>query len=415
LAVAAPATSAPGSGGDLDEISGIAAASSEVVEAPDSATAPGAPTVSDKPPWMKEPSTEHGAWPGAVPLVSGPLPATTTGKAGSDSEHAGPGAFDAGASASEFGAFDSPPSGPQQPDLPTRRPGKTGLAWGENALPGGRWASFPLTGTSAGAPGSDIAEAAPMRTDAWAPAPSGTAAPRGDTGSTGITKPRGASRGAASPTGAVPPSADEAGASQQTATTKAEQVDAGAASAELDGLPVRVRQANLAPQLRKPGPPAPEPGLDEPAAPSPEAARSTMAAIQLGWQRGRSVAGPAEPAGDAVATGTADVAPPAGTGEPARQSKSAAEKNPHGVTEQEPAGDTKPPPSKAKPVSKAKPASKTEPAGDTKPASKTEPVSRIRPDGNSKSDGGTKPASGGSRTTPSPKPGDDQENKGEAE
>lgn len=59
---------------------------------------------------------------------------------------------------------------------------------------------------------------------------------------------------------------------------------------EVDGLPIRVPQANLAPQLRQVAVP-PGAVADEPAAgPSPEAARSTMAALQLGWQRGRSVA-----------------------------------------------------------------------------------------------------------------------------
>jgi hypothetical protein len=72
----------------------------------------------------------------------------------------------------------------------------------------------------------------------------------------------------------------------------------------LDELPIRVRQANLAPQLREPTIPAqasrfvaaPEMHADPatshaPAGePSPEAARNTMAALQRGWERGRSVA-----------------------------------------------------------------------------------------------------------------------------
>ncbi|HEY3903122.1 MAG TPA: nitrate- and nitrite sensing domain-containing protein [Streptosporangiaceae bacterium] len=72
----------------------------------------------------------------------------------------------------------------------------------------------------------------------------------------------------------------------------------------LDELPIRVRQANLAHQLREPTIPAqasrfvaaPEMPADPAAsgAPareaSPEAARSTMAALQRGWERGRSVA-----------------------------------------------------------------------------------------------------------------------------
>jgi anti-sigma regulatory factor (Ser/Thr protein kinase) len=69
--------------------------------------------------------------------------------------------------------------------------------------------------------------------------------------------------------------------------------------AELDGLPVRVRQANLAPQLREPAVAAAE-ASPLAGVPSPDAARSTMAALQLGWQRGRSVADPdeqGEPAG----------------------------------------------------------------------------------------------------------------------
>jgi signal transduction histidine kinase len=61
------------------------------------------------------------------------------------------------------------------------------------------------------------------------------------------------------------------------------------------GLPTRVRQASLAPQLREPTRP------DVPASrgsglPSPEAARTTMAALQRGWQLGRSAAdGPSDP------------------------------------------------------------------------------------------------------------------------
>jgi hypothetical protein len=59
---------------------------------------------------------------------------------------------------------------------------------------------------------------------------------------------------------------------------------------EVDGLPIRVPQANLAPQLRDLAVPAAAGGDEPSAGPSPEAARNTMAALQLGWQRGRSVA-----------------------------------------------------------------------------------------------------------------------------
>jgi signal transduction histidine kinase len=65
------------------------------------------------------------------------------------------------------------------------------------------------------------------------------------------------------------------------------------------GLPVRVRQASLAPQLRDRGALATDP--DEPAAnaaPSPEAARSTMTALQRGWERGRYISGAPVPSFD---------------------------------------------------------------------------------------------------------------------
>jgi hypothetical protein len=62
-----------------------------------------------------------------------------------------------------------------------------------------------------------------------------------------------------------------------------------------DDLPVRVRQTNLAPQLREHSGPD---GLDDGHAPppmsretSPEVSRNTMAAWQRGWERGREAAG----------------------------------------------------------------------------------------------------------------------------
>jgi len=60
------------------------------------------------------------------------------------------------------------------------------------------------------------------------------------------------------------------------------------------GLPVRVRQASLAPQLRERGPGTD--GEDRVAsAPSPEAARSIMTALQRGWERGRYISGSVQP------------------------------------------------------------------------------------------------------------------------
>jgi signal transduction histidine kinase len=86
--------------------------------------------------------------------------------------------------------------------------------------------------------------------------------------------------------------------------------------AEADSLPRRVRQASLAPQLREntlPGRPAPN--GDAAAAPgivaerSPEEARSTITAIQQGWERGRSLFDPPDKTTDAM-TGTQPPAEP---------------------------------------------------------------------------------------------------------
>ncbi len=70
-------------------------------------------------------------------------------------------------------------------------------------------------------------------------------------------------------------------------------VDPRAATTDL-GLPVRVRQASLAPQLKgRSGTGAAQPAAS---GPSPEAARSTFSALQRGWERGRSASGTTDPA-----------------------------------------------------------------------------------------------------------------------
>jgi signal transduction histidine kinase len=56
------------------------------------------------------------------------------------------------------------------------------------------------------------------------------------------------------------------------------------------GLPVRVRQASLAPQLRDSGARRGD-GEASPNGPSPEVIRSTMAALQRGWEQGRNISG----------------------------------------------------------------------------------------------------------------------------
>jgi hypothetical protein len=55
-----------------------------------------------------------------------------------------------------------------------------------------------------------------------------------------------------------------------------------------DGLPRRVRQASLAPQLREPSAPAPRAPLDAASGRSPEQIRSMMSAFQSGTRRGRA-------------------------------------------------------------------------------------------------------------------------------
>jgi signal transduction histidine kinase len=90
-----------------------------------------------------------------------------------------------------------------------------------------------------------------------------------------------------------------------------------------DGLPRRVRQASLAPQLRetpaRPGPSADLGVLAEPSPTewsaaererSPEETRVTMSAIQRGWERGRSVF---DPAGGNGGNGDSGAEPGAGT------------------------------------------------------------------------------------------------------
>jgi hypothetical protein len=94
-----------------------------------------------------------------------------------------------------------------------------------------------------------------------------------------------------------------------------------------DGLPRRVRQASLAPQLRetpaRPGPSADLGVLAEPPPTewsatererSPEETRVTMSAIQRGWERGRSVFDPSGGNGDSTADPEAGTQGPDGTG-----------------------------------------------------------------------------------------------------
>jgi signal transduction histidine kinase len=80
-----------------------------------------------------------------------------------------------------------------------------------------------------------------------------------------------------------------------------------------DGLPQRVRQASLAPQLRDTAAErAPAPAADDFWTRSPEEARSTVTAIQQGWERGRSVFD--VPAADPAGSGPGATAAEKGAG-----------------------------------------------------------------------------------------------------
>jgi Histidine kinase-, DNA gyrase B-, and HSP90-like ATPase len=79
---------------------------------------------------------------------------------------------------------------------------------------------------------------------------------------------------------------------QETAMAGEGLIESGPAEAGTHlGMPRRIRQASLAPQLRNSPPPgtrATSAGLNGPSARSPEQARSLMSALQAGWQHGRT-------------------------------------------------------------------------------------------------------------------------------
>jgi len=125
------------------------------------------------------------------------------------------------------------------------------------------------------------------------------------------------------PGSAVPATAEEtAGTDLDDGGT---DLDVGGTDLD-DGLPRRVRQASLAPQLRetpaRPGPSADLGVLAEPPATgwsaaererSPEETRVTMSAIQRGWERGRSVFDPSGGNGEGTPESGAGTGGPDGT------------------------------------------------------------------------------------------------------
>ena len=145
--------------------------------------------------------------------------------------------------------------------------------------------------------------------DVWTGAGTGTTSPAGPTSRGGWADTVPSAPWAADPSPEVPESANRlngfpaypggggwtrpADAAGNGDPGDLDLVDEDADPDEAELLPRRVRQASLAPQLREPAghaEPAPEPEAAEAAGDrSPEQARSTVAAIQRGSERGRSL------------------------------------------------------------------------------------------------------------------------------
>jgi signal transduction histidine kinase len=207
-------------------------------------------------------------------------------------------------------------SGAGDPASPAGKPVLTEVTAAEPDDPAGRWPADSGTDpwiafagpagedTGNGWAGHDAAATAASTTGASTTAASTTAASTtGGNGFSGFPGP--------GDEGGWPPAG---GLAQGDAAQLDDQEDTD--FAEADSLPHRVRQASLAPQLREntlPGRPAPN--GDAAAAPgivaerSPEEARSTITAIQQGWERGRSLFDPPDKTTDAM-TGTQPPAEP---------------------------------------------------------------------------------------------------------
>jgi hypothetical protein len=132
-------------------------------------------------------------------------------------------------------------------------------------------------------------------------------------------------------TGPLPSVPGSAGSGEPNGPAAPSSSEPGA-DGDFKGLPRRVRQASLAPQLRDnppprrttmassgapggvPGSPAPSgsPGPSGPSGPSPDEIRQTMSSLQRGWQEGRSRRIAEQGAGESPGAGAS-----AGTGTPA--------------------------------------------------------------------------------------------------
>jgi len=170
------------------------------------------------------------------------------------------------------------PSRPIAPDLPVR-PAAADLP--VRPVPADR----PSRPAASDLPPGDAAPAAPA-------APAAAAAPAAQADSVFTPRRR-------QPT-TVPGTVFTLGGGEPPAAADGPGADSRVSTADLTamGLPVRVRQASLAPQLRDTGPHGADGDESAPSAPSPEVARSTMTALQRGWERGRYVTGTVTPPPD---------------------------------------------------------------------------------------------------------------------
>jgi signal transduction histidine kinase len=209
---------------------------------------------------------------------------------------AGPGAPSPGSPGS--GAYIASPPSPQYPaagSLPFAGPSPSsfpagGAPYPDQPAPFPGWTLHNTPGAPAGpaGPGGPAGPTTPMTpmTPVAAPRPGQASGPPWELSrETGPLPAVPGSAGSGGPNGPAGPPSSDAGA-----------------NADFQGLPRRVRQASLAPQLRDNPPPrrttlassgAPggvpgSPGSSGSSGPSPAEIRQTMSALQRGWQEGRS-------------------------------------------------------------------------------------------------------------------------------
>jgi signal transduction histidine kinase len=184
--------------------------------------------------------------------------------------------------------------------LPTRSPGDLPAdfpgdpAAGPTVDLGARSAGDLPAGPAGDRPAGPAADEPDDRGADTAASPAAAAAERIDS----IFTPRPPRAAAPSPSGSFPLGDDR----PANPAGGSDFMDSRVGTTELTamGLPVRVRQASLAPQLREDGSLPGGVAEGTPEAASPEAVRSTMTALQRGWERGRNISGTATPPPETV-------------------------------------------------------------------------------------------------------------------